>query len=230
MEFTARRILVIGANGVLGHALAVRLTAAGAHVIGTARNAESAQRLAPDLAERLLLDLEDDASIRTLTDYLSSTGIDGVVNAAGLVAFGSVLDTPVEVQTRLLRVNHAAPAAVMTALLPALQASAAAQRQPVIASITGVVAEQAFPGMAAYVSSKTAHAAWLKGARLDLRRAGIRVLDARPGHTETGLANRAISGTAPKFPQGYTADAVADRIMQGLANDETEIPSTAFNA
>lgn len=230
MEFTARRMLVLGANGVLGHALAARLTSAGAHVIGTARNAESAQRLAPDLAERLLLDLEDDASIRTLTDYLASTGIDGVVNATGLVAFGSVLDTPVEVQARLLRVNHAGPAAVMTALLPALQASATAQRQPVIASITGVVAEQAFPGMAAYVASKTAHAAWLKGARLDLRRAGIRVLDARPGHTETGLADRAISGTAPKFPTGYTADAVADRIMQALANDETELPSTAFSA
>lgn len=230
MEFTARRILVIGANGALGGAIAHRLTTGGAHIVGTARTTESAARLSTEFAERLLLDLEDDASIRVLTQYLLSTGVDGIVNAAGLVAFGSVLDTPVEVQTRLLRVNHAGPAAVITTLLPALQAAAAAQRQPFVASITGVVAEQAFPGMAAYVASKTAHAAWLKGARLDVRRAGIRVLDARPGHTETGLANRAIFGTAPKFPAGYTTDAVADRIMQALANDETEIPSTAFSA
>lgn len=230
MEFTGRRMLVIGANGVLGNALAARLVASGARVIGTARTADSADRLAADLAERLLLDLEDDASIEALTTYVTATGIDGIINAAGLVAFGSVLDTPVAVQERLLRVNHAGPAAVMTALLPALQASATAQRQPVMASITGVVAEQAFPGMAAYVASKTAHSAWLKGARLDLRRAGIRVLDARPGHTETGLADRAIFGTAPKFPKGYTAESVADRIMLALANDETELPSAAFNA
>lgn len=230
MEFTARRILVIGANGALGAAIAHRLTNAGAQVVGTARNATSAERLSAGFAERLLLDLEDDGSIRTLTQYVSSTGIDGVLNTAGVVAFGSVLDTPVDVQTRLLRVNHAGPAAVMTELLPALQASAAAQRQPFIASITGVVAEQAFPGMAAYVASKTAHSAWLKVARLDLRRAGIRVVDARPGHTETGLADRAVFGTAPKFPKGHTTDAVADRIMQALANDETEIPSTAFSA
>ena len=230
MEFTARRILVIGANGVLGAGIAERLTAAGTHVIGTARSAESAERLSTDLAERLLLDLQDDASIDTLTQYLLATGVDGIVNAAGLVAFGNVLDTPVAVQSRLLRVNHAGPTAVMTALLPALQASATAQRQPFIASITGVVAEQVFPGMAAYVASKTAHSTWLKGARLDLRRAGIRVVDVRPGHTETGLADRAVFGTAPKFPKGYTADAVADRIMDGLANDETDIPSPAFNA
>lgn len=230
MELAARRILVIGANGALGSAIATRLTAGGAYVIGTARNAASAERLQAGLAERLLLDLEDDASIDALVQYLLSTGIDGVVNAAGVVAFGTVTDTPVEVQTQLLRVNHAGPAAVITRLLPALQASATAQRQPFMASITGVVAEQAFPGMAAYVASKTAHSSWLKGARLDLRRAGIRVVDARPGHTETGLADRAVFGTAPKFPKGYSPDAVADRIVQALIADETDVPSTAFNA
>ena len=230
MNLTTRRILVIGANGVLGSALAQRLTAAGAQVVGTARHAQSADRLDATLAERLLLDLEDDASIQALTQYLLATGLDGIVNAAGLVAFGSVVDTPVAVQARLLRVNHAGPAAVMTGLLPALQASATVHREPFIASITGVVAEQAFPGMAAYLASKSAHAAWLAGARLDLRRAGIRVLDARPGHTETGLADRAIFGTAPRFAQGYPPHAVADRIMQALETDATEVPSSAFSA
>lgn len=230
MELTSRRILVIGANGILGNAIAERLVAAGASGIGTARNAASAERLQAGLAERLLLDLEDDASIEVLAQYLLSTGIDGIVNAAGVVAFGTVTDTPVAVQSQLMRVNHAGPAAVMTRLLPALQAAAAAQRQPFIASITGVVAEQVFPGMAAYVASKTAHSSWLKGARLDLRRAGIRVVDARPGHTETGLADRAVFGTAPKFPKGYVPDAVADRIVQALIADETDVPSTAFSA
>lgn len=228
MELTAKRILVIGANGVLGAAIAQRLSQAGAHVLGTARNAASSARLAPDFAERLLLDLEDDASIAAVTTYLGAHGLDGIVNAAGLVGFGSPLHTDSDAAERLMRVNHLGPARVVSGLLPALVASAANSRQPFIASITGVVAERAFPGMAAYVASKTAHSAWLSALRLDLRRDGIRVLDARPGHTETGLAGRAAFGAAPRFPGGLTPEHVASVIVSAIEAGDTELPSAAF--
>lgn len=228
MELTERRVLLLGANGVLGSSIAGLLTARGARVIGTARAAETAGRLAPDLAERLLLDLEDDASITALTDYLNSTGIDAVVNATGLVGFGAPADTPAPAAARLMRVNHLGPADVITRLLPALRASAAAGRTPVIVGITGVVAERAFPGMAAYVASKAAHSAWLAAIRLDLRRERIRVLDAQPGHTETGLATRAIIGVAPRFPTGLAPEQVATTIVEAMVGDITELPSSAF--
>ena len=58
--------------------------------------------------------------------------------------------------------------------------------------------------------------------------AGIRIVDARPGHTETGLATRAIAGTAPAFPTGLDPDAVAQRIVTAIADGEKDLPSTAF--
>lgn len=228
MELTAKRILVIGANGVLGAAIARILHSHGAQVIGTARDAGSSVRLAPDLEERLLLDLEDDASIAAVTSYLGAHGVDGIVNAAGLVGFGSPLDTDSRGADRLMRVNHQGPARVISDLLPALISSGANGRDPFVASITGVVAERAFPGMSAYVASKTAHSAWLSALRLDLRRAGVHVLDAHPGHTETGLAARAAFGTAPRFPTGLSPEHVAAVIVTGLLNNATELGSTAF--
>lgn len=230
MDLQDHRLLVMGANGVLGSTIGRLLSDRGALVLGTARDAGSSSRLEGGLHERLLLDLTDDGSIRQLADYLLASGIDGVVNAAGLVGFASAADTPAAGADLLLRVNHAGPARLMAALIPALRASAAAGRGAVLCSITGVVAERAFPGMSAYVASKTAHSAWLAAVRLDLRRDGIRVLDARPGHTETGLATRPAFGTAPRFPAGLAPELVATRIVEALAGDATELPSSAFAA
>jgi cyclic-di-GMP-binding biofilm dispersal mediator protein len=62
----------------------------------------------------------------------------------------------------------------------------------------------------------------------EARRSGVRVIDARPPHTETGLATRAIAGTPPKFPTGLEPVQVARRVVQAIADGETDLPSGAF--
>ena len=57
---------------------------------------------------------------------------------------------------------------------------------------------------------------------------GVGVIDARPPHTETGLASRAIEGTAPNFPTGLDPVNVARRIIDAVANGETDLPTAAF--
>ena len=153
-----------------------------------------------------------------------------MVNAAGIVGFGTVEATTLADAARLMRVNHLAPAELISRLVPRLAESAAAERQPVIVGITGIVSEQAFAGMAAYVASKTAHAAWLRALALELRRSKVRVLDAHPGHTETGLDSRAVCGVAPNFPTGMTPEHVAQVIVAAIIADETSLPSDRFAA
>jgi cyclic-di-GMP-binding biofilm dispersal mediator protein len=109
-----------------------------------------------------------------------------------------------------------------------LKISAAAGNDPFIVNISGVVAESPMAGLAAYSSSKAALYAFGQAISRELRRDGIRVIDARPGHTETGLAGRAIAGVAPTFPQGMSIDQVADRIVKAIAEDEKDLPSSAF--
>jgi cyclic-di-GMP-binding biofilm dispersal mediator protein len=56
------------------------------------------------------------------------------------------------------------------------------------------------------------------------------VTDARPPHTETGLADRPLTGVAPKLREGLQPDAVARRIIAAIIAGEREIPGDAFSA
>jgi short-subunit dehydrogenase len=228
MGLNGSQFLVIGANGVLGNLLSKKLIEGGATVIGTARTNESAASLPDELTQKLLLDLESQTSIQQLVDYLvgSDTRIDGIINSAGRVGFGTIAETTLEDAHRLMQVNHFGPAQTIARLLPQLAKST---NEPFVLSITGVVAEKVFPGMACYITSKTAHSTWLKALALEARRQKIRVIDARPGHTETGLATRPLFGTAPAFAQGMTPEHVTSVIINGIEAGITELPSDSFN-
>ena len=230
MYFEGKNILVLGASGALGSEISKQLQAAGALVLGTASSEASANRLPHILTLRLLLNLEESASIKTVVDYLIAQNqqIDGIINASGLVGFGPSLETPHEGAMRLMQVNHFGPAAVYRGLQPLLVASGEADREPFIAAINGLVAEKIFPGMSAYSASKAAAAAHLATVALEWRRFKIKITDARPGHTETGLAGRAIFGTSPAFPEGMTAAHVASVILAGIAEQTPILASTDF--
>jgi short-subunit dehydrogenase len=155
---------------------------------------------------------------------LSAHGrIDGLVNAAGIVAFGPLADTGDEVIEDLFLTNVLGPLWLMRAAIPALTES-----RGFIANISAVVAEQPMPGMAAYAASKAALTAADRALTRELRAAGIAVTDARPPHTETGLADRPIAGTAPRLREGLQPEVVAARIVAAIRAGEREIPAEAF--
>ncbi len=229
MQLSGRRFLIIGAGGAFGRLISEALIERGSAVIGTARNNDSAANLPEQLSQKLLLDLESPESINTLVEYLTSADvqIDGIINTAGRVGFGSIAETTIEDSQRLMQINHFGPSQVIVGLMPQLAKST---NEPFVLSITGVVAEKVFPGMAAYTTSKTAHSTWLKGLALEARRQKIRVIDTRPGHTETGLATRPLFGTAPAFAQGMGPQHVVDVIINAIENGITELSSDSFNA
>jgi cyclic-di-GMP-binding biofilm dispersal mediator protein len=66
-------------------------------------------------------------------------------------------------------------------------------------------------------------------AARELRRRRIDVIDARPPHTETGLATRPIAGQAPKFPQGLAPEVVAARFVAAIEAGERDLPVEAFS-
>ena len=229
MNLSGKRGGVVGGSGALGGEIVKELRSLGATVLATATSNDSAAKI-PAVAEvRLLLDYQNPASITTLTDYLTgSTTLDGIINASGVVAFGPAAELEQTTIEKLTSVNFSGPMQLLSQLHSMLKGSAEAGNEPVVVNITGVVAEQPLPNLAAYSASKTAISGFLEALKREWRRDGIRVLSANPGHTETGLATRAIQGVAPAFPQGMTAEHVAKRIVAAIANDEKELPSQAF--
>lgn len=230
-DLRGRSVVVVGASGGLGHPIAERLAEAGADLTLVARDPDRLAAL--DVPGRhVVADVCLSASPARIVAEASQAfgGIDGIVYAAGAVAFGSVGDLSDDVMISLFTLNTLAPIRLLRAALPALRASAAAGRDPFVVHVSAVVAEQPQAGMAAYSASKAALAAYDAAAMRELRREGIRLVDARPPHTETGLAGRPLAGTAPTLPQGLDPMDVATRIVSAIRAGEKDLPSTAFTA
>jgi cyclic-di-GMP-binding biofilm dispersal mediator protein len=207
-------VVVVGATGGLGREIVADLRRRGATVIGAGRSG-------PDV----VVDIRDpdagDALVRAAT--AAHGRLDGVVDAAGIVAFGELATTDPVVIEELFLVNALGPMWLAQRVLPAL-----AESSGFFAAITGVVAEQSFPGMVGYAASKAALSHALAGLRREARRAGVHVLDARPPHTETGLATRPLAGTAPRMAVGLDPAAVAVGIVDAIVAGDAEVPSSAF--
>lgn len=229
-ELSQRKILIVGATGAFGSAFSSQLAARGATIVATASGPESAHRLPTVAAQKHFLDLADGRQVEQLVAELeaNSETLDGVILASGLVAFGSIAETPASIVEQLLTVNYLGQASLIGKLMPLLIKSAEQSREPFVVSISGVIAESPMANMAAYSASKTALHGYATAAARELRRAGIRWIDARPGHTESGLAGRAIFGQAPTFGAGLETDAVVRRIIEAIASDEKDLPSSSF--
>lgn len=219
-------IVVTGASGGLGGCIARQLAKYGARLTLVARDVSKLEPLGID-ATLVSADLRDAETGRRIVAAAVGTHdrLDGLVNAAGVVAFGPLADTDDEVIEDLFLTNVLGPLWLMRAAIPALTES-----RGFIANISAVVAEQPLAGMAAYAASKAALTAADRALARELRSAGISVTDARPPHTETGLADRPISGSAPRLKEGLQPDAVAGRIVAAIIAGEREIPAEAFTA
>ncbi|MCH9722248.1 MAG: SDR family NAD(P)-dependent oxidoreductase [Actinomycetia bacterium] len=219
-------IAVMGASGGLGRHIARQLADSGARLTLAARDRKPLEKLGSDAAV-VTADLRDAEAGRAIVDTaLSAYGrLDGLINAAGVVAFGSLADTGDEVIEDLFLTNVLGPLWLIRAALPALTES-----RGFIANISAVVAEQPMPGMVAYAASKAALTAADRALTRELRAAGISVTDARPPHTETGLADRPIAGTAPRLREGLQPEAVAGRIIAAIRAGEREVAAADFTA
>lgn len=224
-------ILVIGATGGLGRELSRALAERGALLVLSGRSAQTLSALDVP-GTRLVADVSDPVAVATLVReaWAVNGRLDGIINAAGIVAFGPAADLDDEVLTELFAVNTLAPIRVLRAAAPALAESAAAGREPFVVTISGVVSESPTANMAAYSASKAALAAFDQAAARELRRSGIRIIDARPGHTETPLSTHPIAGSAPRLPTGYPPASVALRIVEAIENSEKDLPSSAFTS
>jgi NAD(P)-dependent dehydrogenase (short-subunit alcohol dehydrogenase family) len=226
-DLTGAVVLVLGASGGLGSRIAAMLDDEGATVVRAAQRPESLS--GPDA---YLADLRaEQGGASLVAAALQSHGrLDGVVVAAGVVAFGPAAEVRDETLSKLVEVNMLGPIRVLRDASAALADSAAAGRDPFVVTISGVVSESPTAGMAAYSASKAGLAAFVSAASREYRRQGVRVLDARPGHTDTGLATRAVAGTAPTFGSALDPDDVAARIVRAIVDGEKDLPSTAFTA
>ncbi len=230
-------MLVVGASGGLGGPLVRELARHGARLTLAGRDEARLRAVAPEGAAVIAVDLRTtDAADRAVERAVTAHGrLDGVVFVAGVVAFGPVEEVTDETLAQLVEVNLVAPIRVLRAAVPHLREAVGSPRpgrsapgQAVVVNVSAVVAENPVGGMAAYAATKAGLRALDSSAARELRSARIRVIDARPPHTETPLSRHPIAGTAPALPRGLNPERVAERIVRAIVGGERDIPSAEF--
>ena len=216
-DFAQKVAVIAGGTGGLGSILSSELEAKGCVVVTISRSHTSdSSHITADLRS-------PEAASTAIADVIARHGsVDIVINAMGVVAFGPINTTSVDTVEELFLTNTFGHIFLMQAALQNMKTGS------VLVGISGVIAEQNLPGMSVYGASKAATRSFNEALAREARRSGVRVIDARPPHTETGLASRAIAGTPPKFPAGLDPVHVARRIVQAIADGETDLPSGAF--
>ncbi|WP_328907650.1 SDR family NAD(P)-dependent oxidoreductase [Streptomyces sp. NBC_00234] len=215
MEINGARVLVVGASGVIGGLLAEGLTHRGATVAlagrDRARLMEAARRCGS--AHVRTFDACDGDACAGLPKWAADElgGLDAVVAAMGVVAFGRAEDVDDAVAEYLMTVNALAPAGIVRAALPLLGEGGA------VVAVTGVVAEHPQAGMADYGAAKAALAAWLGALRRENRRGPV-VLEARLAHLDTGFADRPVMGSAPALPPGGDLGRAVATVLEAIAS------------
>ncbi|AYC36188.1 SDR family NAD(P)-dependent oxidoreductase [Streptomyces griseorubiginosus] len=216
MKMRGARILVPGATGQIGEALANRLHALGARPALAGRDADRLAKVAASCAgapARTFDAWDLDACAQTV-DWASSElgGLDGVVVCVGVAAFGPATDVSDAVAEHLTAVNALAPMAFLRAAAPRLDAGG------VLAAVTGVVAEAAPARMADYAAAKAALAAWLTAVRREQRRRGVSVLEINLPHMDTDFAHRAVHGEPPNLAQGLPVEEAVQAVVTALSD------------
>jgi short-subunit dehydrogenase len=225
VELSGSRVLLTGATGGLGQAIARALHARGAHLILTGRKTDVLEELVRELGERVetrALDLSDGSALRS---FCADVGhVDVLVANAGLPGTGRLDEYSPEQVDRVLDVNLRAPVHMTRALLPGM-VERGRGHFVYISSMSGKVATAR---SSLYNGTKFGLRGFAYAVREDLRGTGVGVTTVFPGFiSDAGM----WADAGVELPRGVgmkSPEQVADAVIKGIDKDKAEIDVAPF--
>lgn len=176
MKLEEARVLLVGASGGIGQAMASALHRAGAMVMGVGRS-----EAPPISMPWVQADLVSEAGVAAVADAAQQRKINVVVIAAGVSAFGALSQVNAAQMRTALDVNLLAPMLLTQALLPALMAQPRAQ----LIFVGSVLGRIGLPGFSVYGASKAGLHGFAEGLRRECADPRLRIQILGPRSTRT---------------------------------------------
>jgi len=192
-ELVGKVAVITGASSGIGRATLRRFVEEGASVLAVGRDervlAEIAVQVSQEggLCEAFVADVTEAPAARQIVAAAVERlgGIDVLVNAAGIIAMGTMENTTDKVWEQMMATNLTAPFRLMRAAAPHL-----IERRGTVVNVSSVNGLRSFPGVLAYCVSKSGVDQLTRCAALELAPKGVRVNSINPGVTVTNLHRR----------------------------------------
>ncbi len=189
-EMQGKVALITGASSGIGRATALKFASEGASVALVARRAEKLAEVVETIeaqggrAKAIVADVTRPAEIERVVRETVETfgGIDVLVNAAGIIASGTIETTSLEAWDQMMDVNLRGPFYLIQCAMPYL-----IERKGNVVNVSSVTGLRAFPGILAYCVSKAALDQLTHCVALEVADKGVRVNAVNPGVVVTNL-------------------------------------------
>ena len=186
-----KSVLITGASTGIGRHLAETLAADGYHVYAGARkDADLAELDAIDNITAVRLDVTKQDHVDAVVEKIKSDGggLWGLVNNAGVGGGGPVVETPIDDQNFVFRVNVEGVFRTTQAFAPLVIESKG--RIVTTGSIAGILAG---PGWSAYSGSKHAMEAFTDALAGEMEPLGVGVSVVEPGNYKSNIRRTSVS-------------------------------------
>lgn len=220
MSLVSGKVLITGATGGLGQAIARAFAQRGANLILTGRRVELLEGLAAEVGGRALrCDLVDRNDVQRLLDDVQGEALDVFVANAGVPATGELTALAQDRIDRILEVNLRAPIALARALAPGM----IERRRGHMVFISSLSGRAASPASSLYAATKFGLRGFALSIRQDLRTHGVGASAVLPGFiSEAGMFAEAAAKLPPGVGTKTPAD-VAAAVLAAVDRDRAEI-------
>lgn len=218
MSLVSGRVLVTGATGGIGHAIARAFGSRGAELILTGRRTAVLEPLATEVGARAI---ECDLSRRAEVDRLAREvgEIDVLVSNAALPGTGLLTELRQDEIDRMLEVNLRAPVALAHALVPAM----VARRRGHLVFVSSLSGKAASRGASIYSATKFGLRGFALALRQDLQDDEVGVSTVVPGFIrEAGMLFDAGVRLPRWVPTRSPAD-VAEAVIRAVEHNRAEV-------
>ena len=223
MRIDGRTVLLTGATGGIGHAIARQLRARGGSLVLTGRRVEVLEPLATEVHARMLaVDLADRAQLDRLLAEAASADI--LVANAALPGTGLLEELDLASIDRVLDVNLRAPMLLSRAAASGMRARGGGHIV-LVGSLSGIAFS---PNATPYCATKAGLRGFGLSLREELRDAGIGVSLIYPGPvSEAGM----FADAGVDLPRGVgtsTPDEVAAGVVRAIERNRAEVKVAAL--